>query len=167
MRGESQQGWKKGKRGRERTLLHRRRSDLRKLDQRNVAKLLDLLFILDTLDHPRKVRSELNLLAARIDKTVHALVRRLANVETVVDLVLEGTHDDDSDERLVHDRLLVELGEEGVKVRLDELRLVVGGRVESGDGKTADTLRETQVSPDLFRASMGARNAQDRDPASA
>jgi hypothetical protein len=131
----------KEKRRERRTLLNGGRRNLRELDKRDVAQLLDLLLVLDPLNNPLQVPSNLDLFPAGIDKVVHALVRRLTNVESVVDLVLERTHLDDSDEGLVDDGLGVELREEGVEVGTDELGLVVSGGVESGDGETANTLR--------------------------
>jgi hypothetical protein len=64
----------------------------------------------------------------------------LANIEAVVDLVLEGTHLNHADEALVDLGLAVELGEERGEVVAYEVRLVVGRRVERREGEATNAL---------------------------
>lgn len=64
----------------------------------------------------------------------------LANVKSIVDLVLERTHLDHADEALVDLGLTVELGKERSEVIANEVRLVVRRRVERREGETANSL---------------------------
>lgn len=60
-----------------RTLSDGGGSDLGQLDEHEVAKLLDFLLVRQTEENAAKVLVDLNLLEARVEQRVHALVRSL------------------------------------------------------------------------------------------
>ena len=64
-----------------------------------------------------------------------------ANVESVVNLVLERTHLDDPDQGRVDDALLVQFGQERREVIPNEVGFVVSGRVERRECETSNSLK--------------------------
>lgn len=112
--------------------------DDRQTDKGQVAQHLDIWLVNESNKDTVNERKDLDSVSALLKQGVHALECRLANLETIVDAMLEGSHLHNMNQLLHNVRLLVQQWQQLAKNIANQVRLVVGSRVQGRKRQATD-----------------------------